>query len=364
MQIYITRGGQQLGPFETEAVKGKLRDGSLSPADLGWHEGAAGWAPLSTFPGLVEVAAAPPPPPPPAAFPPPPPLPPMAGVGAGFYPPPVAAAAAGGSKPWLLWAIIGGALSLALIGGAVVLLMRKPAPSNWTPPSSSSSPSSTSSPSPSSSSFSSSSPSTGPSRGSAPAAAGTLRFVNSREGLDGKRASNYADFAFDYPAAWKLRKGREAQYDSNFVEVGNEIIDGKGRKNVIETFNVGYLQTSGVGTAADLLALAPSLLGQLEPQIAAGFPNYKKLSQGKTRIGPYEAYELRAQARLSGDAAGNASGADVWLRIVLVAPPARGQNGVSLFMISTSLADGMRGIDDVGAKGGTGTITNSFRFGK
>jgi hypothetical protein len=42
----------------------------------------------------------------------------------------------------------------------------------------------------------------------------------------------------------------------------------------------------------------------------------------------------------------------------------KGQNGVSLFMISTSLADGMRGIDDVGTKGGTATITNSFRLGK
>ena len=33
-------------------------------------------------------------------------------------------------------------------------------------------------------------------------------------------------------------------------------------------------------------------------------------------------------------------------------------------MISTSLADGMRGINDIGTKGGTATMTNSFRFGK
>ena len=230
-------------------------------------------------------------------------------------------------------------LLLALIGGAAYFLTRKPAQSHWT----------------SSSSSSPSSPSSAePSRVSAPAA-GTLRFVNSREGLTGGRATSYADFAFDYPA----------KFDSNFVEVGHEITDGKGRKNTIETFNVSYLQTSGAGTAADLIALAPQLIASLEPQIAAGFPNYKKLSQRKTKIGPYEAYELRAQARLPGDgSATNKNGADVWLRIVLVAPPAKGQNGVSLFMISTSLAEGMRGIDDVGAKGGTATIANSFRLGK
>ncbi len=344
MQIYITRAGQQLGPFETEAVKGKLRDGSLSPADLAWHEGAASWAPLSTFPGLVEAATPPPPPAPPlpGAFPPPPPPPAMAGA-AGFYPPPVALGRA--AQPWLIWAMVGGGtlLLLALIGGAAYFLMRKPVvlPSNQTPAGIVDRSTTTTSP-----------------------AAGTLRFVNSREGLTGNRATSYADFTFDYPATWKLRKGPEAQYDSNFVEVGHEIIDGKGRKNVIETFNVGYLQTSGTGTAADLLALAPSLIEKLEPQIAAGFPNYKKLSQGKTRIGPYEAYELRAQARLPGETAGNSSGADVWLRVVLVAPPGRGQIGVSFFMISTSLAEGMRGIDDVGAKGGTATIASSFRFGK
>ena len=335
MQIYVTRAGQQLGPFETEAVKAKLRDGALTPDDLAWHEGAAGWAPLSTIPGLVEVSAAPPappppPPPPPGEFPPPPPPPP--GAGGAFYPPAIPSSL--GAKPWLLWTLIGGGalLLLALVGGAVVIMARK-APQQQVAE-------------------------TG---GTPTAPKNTSHFVNSREGLTGNRASSYADFSFDYPATWKLRKGKEAQYDSNFVEAGHELIDSKGQKNVIETFNVGYLQ-AGNGSATEMLALAPALFTQLEPQIAKGFPNYKKLSQGRTKLGPYDAYELRAQAKLPGEA--GKSGGDVWLRIVLVAPAAKGQNGVSLFMISTSLADGMRGIDDVGTKGGTATIVNSFRLGK
>ncbi len=346
MQIYVTRAGQQLGPFETEAVKAKLRDGSLSPADLAWHEGASGWIPLSTIPGLVE---APPPPPPVAAagdFPPPPPPP-----GAGFYPPPLAASPGAAAKPWLIPAIIGGTLLLLLVLGGAFFLLRNRGETPAQRSAAATSPASTTPVAPR------------PAGADRPAAPGarTLRFVNSPDGLDGKRASNYADFSFDYPASWKLRKGKDAQYDTNFVEAGNETVDSKGQRNVIETFNVGYLQAGG-GGPAEMLALAPTLFAQLEPQIAKGFPNYRKLSQGLTKLGPYEAYELRAQALLPGEP--GKKGSDVWLRIVLVAPPAKGQNGVSLFMISTSLAEGMRGIDDVGAKGGTATIANSFRLGK
>lgn len=362
MQIYVTRAGQQLGPFETEAVKAKLRDGSFTPADLAWHEGAPGWIPLSSIPGLVEAPVAPPPPPPPAAageFPPPPPPPGSAAGAGGFYPPPVGGTIAAGRPAWLLPAILGGTLLLLLVLGGIggYFWMRDRGGSSASSQRSSSSNTVTT---PAGSPSATGRTAGGTDRPVVPGAR-TQRFVNSPDGLDGKRASNYADFSFEYPANWKLRKGREAQYDTNFVEIGNEVVDAKGQRNVIETFNVGYLQAAG-GGPAETLALAPTLFAQLEPQIAKGFPNYRKISQGRTKLGPYEAYELRAQALLPGEP--GKSGNDVWLRIVLIPPPAKGQNGVSLFMISTSLAEGMRGIDDVGAKGGTATIANSFRLGK
>lgn len=58
MQIYVARDGQQIGQYSTEEVNGKLADGTLLPTDLGWHEGAAGWAPLSSIAGLTMPAAA------------------------------------------------------------------------------------------------------------------------------------------------------------------------------------------------------------------------------------------------------------------------------------------------------------------
>jgi hypothetical protein len=75
MQIFIARNNQQLGPFELTTIQAQLNDGSLAPSDLAWYEGAAGWAPLSTVPGIVISAppVKPGPPPPPTVAPPPPP---------------------------------------------------------------------------------------------------------------------------------------------------------------------------------------------------------------------------------------------------------------------------------------------------
>ncbi len=75
MQIHVARNGQQLGQFSVEEVNRKLADGTFSPTDLAWHEGAAGWAPLSSIAGITvpgTAASAPIVVPPPAPSTPPP----------------------------------------------------------------------------------------------------------------------------------------------------------------------------------------------------------------------------------------------------------------------------------------------------
>lgn len=52
MQIHIARDGKQLGPFTLEEINRQLAAGTLSVSDNAWYEGAAGWAPLSTIPGV------------------------------------------------------------------------------------------------------------------------------------------------------------------------------------------------------------------------------------------------------------------------------------------------------------------------
>jgi hypothetical protein len=56
MQIHVARDGKELGVYSLEEVNRQLAAGTLRPTDQAWHEGAAGWAALSTVPG---VSAAP-----------------------------------------------------------------------------------------------------------------------------------------------------------------------------------------------------------------------------------------------------------------------------------------------------------------
>ena len=53
MQFYVTRGGQQLGPFSIDQLRSHLLSGTFQTTDLAWHEGAPGWAPLDSYPAVV-----------------------------------------------------------------------------------------------------------------------------------------------------------------------------------------------------------------------------------------------------------------------------------------------------------------------
>src|SRR3954447_26972698 len=58
MQIHIARDGKQLGPYSIEEINLQLAAGTLNLSDNAWYEGAAGWAPLSTVPGVTGAAPA------------------------------------------------------------------------------------------------------------------------------------------------------------------------------------------------------------------------------------------------------------------------------------------------------------------
>jgi hypothetical protein len=92
MKIFVHRNGQQLGPFSESDIRTQLASGAISPADLVWWEGQAGWVPLSRTP--YAAASVPPAVPLPAATgaPPPPPPVPMPAT-------PAVLAAAGKAKP-------------------------------------------------------------------------------------------------------------------------------------------------------------------------------------------------------------------------------------------------------------------------
>ncbi len=60
-------GGQTYGPYTDEALRAMIAAGQVAPNTMAWHPGAAGWAPLQTYPGFGEAGGTPPPPPPPPA---------------------------------------------------------------------------------------------------------------------------------------------------------------------------------------------------------------------------------------------------------------------------------------------------------
>jgi hypothetical protein len=80
MQIHIARDGKPMGPFSLDEVNRQLAAGTLTLSDQAWYEGAAGWAPLSTVPGVSSTASA-------GAMPSQPVSPPAPGVPAATPPP-------------------------------------------------------------------------------------------------------------------------------------------------------------------------------------------------------------------------------------------------------------------------------------
>jgi hypothetical protein len=49
MDFMIHHEGRELGPYSEPEVRSRLIAGTILLSDLGWHEGATEWAPLSTF---------------------------------------------------------------------------------------------------------------------------------------------------------------------------------------------------------------------------------------------------------------------------------------------------------------------------
>lgn len=48
-QIYLLREGQQRGPHSLEDMQRWFEEGAISPDDLIWYDGLAGWTPLRQF---------------------------------------------------------------------------------------------------------------------------------------------------------------------------------------------------------------------------------------------------------------------------------------------------------------------------
>ena len=337
--------------------------------------------PTGTSPNTSDIAKPPAAPPPPAPPPPPPPAPPVTvtpppppaeqpsntvevpavqpapaapapAPSAPLPPPPVA------KKKSKAPLIIGGILLFLLLSGgalaAVFFLVVKPkldemaAQRNPGPPVVVSTPTPTSSveaPSPA--------PTVEESYVPPP---GTVQFVNSNENLDGKLAEHYLDFSFYYPKAWARDPKAGVAGATNFVKVERAL-----PPNFIqENFVVGWYTSSG--TFVGDMQTYPQRVEELSRVFEKVYPDYRKVSDGPTKVNSMDAYEFRWEGLSKDTQHGDIK---LWGRVIFLPTGHEGDTtGATLSMLCTSLAGELSSVEDVGEKGQAPVILESFRFGK
>jgi hypothetical protein len=184
----------------------------------------------------------------------------------------------------------------------------------------------------------------------------TAKFTNSQANLDGKLAEHYFDFSFYYPKAWTADPKAGVPGANNFAKVERMLPPDFTQEN----FAVGWYTSKGTFEADK--PTFPQLVEILGSSLAKGFPDYRKVSEGPTKVNSLDGYEFRFVSVSKGTEKGDIQ---LWGRVVFLPPGTQGeQTGATLIMLATSLAPELNGIDDVGAKGEMPVILESFRFGK
>ena len=182
--------------------------------------------------------------------------------------------------------------------------------------------------------------------------ADAVEFVSSMENLDGKLADHFVQFSFYYPNRWLKDATAGVPGATNFAKVERRLPPDLTQEN----FAVGSYVSAG--SAEGDRAAFHTVAENLSAQVAKKFPEYRKVSEGATKVGVYEGYEFRFTSI--------ARNTDIklWGRVIILPPVDGSKNGVTLLMLATSLAPELKSVDDVGVKGELPMMLESFRFGK
>lgn len=186
--------------------------------------------------------------------------------------------------------------------------------------------------------------------------AGAVQFVNSNEKLDGKLAEHYLDFSFYYPEKWTRDPKSGVAGATNFVKVDRTLPPDFTQEN----FAVGWYTSTG--TFVGDMPSFPQRAAEFSESLAKIFPNYKKVSEGPTKVNSMDAYEFRWEGRTKETERGVLN---LWGRVIFLPTGKEGDpTGAILTMFCTNLAGELSSVEDVGVKGETPVILDSFRFGK
>jgi len=180
-------------------------------------------------------------------------------------------------------------------------------------------------------------------------------FVNSNNNLDGKLADHYVDFSFYYPDNWQKDPKSGVAGANNFVEVHRSLPPNFTQESVAVSWY------DSAGSLQDDQELFRSYVETKSSQFAQSIGEYRKVSEGPMRVGPYDVYEFRFEGVSQRTEKGQFK---IWGRVIWLPPQDGGKNGVTLLMLATSLAPELKGVSDVGEKGELPMILESFRFGR
>ncbi len=184
----------------------------------------------------------------------------------------------------------------------------------------------------------------------------TTKFANSAANLDGKLAEHYLDFSFYYPNSWAADPKAGVPGASNFAKVERRLPPDFTQEN----FAVGWYTSKG--TFADDESTFPQLVEGLSNSLAKNFPEYRKVSEGQTKVNTLDGYEFRFVSTSKGSEKGDIQ---LWGRVIFLPTGVSGETaGATLVMHATSLAPELSGVEDVGVSGQMPVILESFRFGK
>jgi hypothetical protein len=185
---------------------------------------------------------------------------------------------------------------------------------------------------------------------------GTVKFENSKEKLDGKLAEHYFDFSFYYPKSWVGDPKAGVAGATNFVKVQRTLPPAL----VQENFAVGWYTSTG--TFALDLQTYPQRVEETSRALAKIYPDYRKVSEGPTKVNSMDGYEFKWEGLETGTERGDVK---LWGRVIFLPTGTEGETtGAILSFLCTSLAPELSSVEDVGTKGEAPVILDSFRFGK
>jgi hypothetical protein len=185
--------------------------------------------------------------------------------------------------------------------------------------------------------------------------ADAVEFVSSKANLDGRLAENFVAFSFYYPDRWLKDPNAGVPGATNFVKVERRLPPDLTQEN----FAVGSYVSAG-SAEGDRTAFH-TVAEKLSAQVAKNIPEYRKVSEGPTKAGVYEGYGFRFEGISRNTDRGNIN---LWGRVIILPPVDGSKNGVTLLMLTTSLAPELKSVDDVGVKGELPMMLESFRFTK